>query len=155
MVGAQVDATGGNGGSEADVGRRLDVGVAQDEGRAVGGERVAAREAAARGRPDRGGQVLVGPLALDGALDDAAHEQRGEPGGTERHDGTTPVRPAPARLDAGQEHPDEPVIGQVRDEGSGAVDARSPPERFEGGVDRLVNGAHAAWLTRRRRGRRP
>ena len=44
-------------------------------------------------------------------------------------------------LDAGEEHPDEPVVGQVGDDGGGAVDLRATPERLEGGVDRLVDRA--------------
>ena len=52
-------------------------------------------------------------------------------------------------------HPDEPVVGQVGDDGGGPVDLGAAPEGLEGGVDRLVDGAHRGPLTRRRRGRRP
>ncbi len=64
------------------------------------------------------------------------------PAVAKRHDGPAPVGTASPRLQAGQEHPDESVIGQVGDDRSGPVDLRAAPERFEGGVDRLVDGAH-------------
>ena len=64
--------------------------------------------------------------------------------------------PRRARLEAGQDDPDEPVVGQVGDDGGGAVDPGLAPQRIEGGVDRLVEGAHRRSLTpRRRRGRTP
>src|ERR1700722_603453 len=58
---------------------------------------------------------------------------------------TTPRRRSGPR----QQDPDEPVIGQVRDDRSGAVDPRPAPEGLEGGVDRLVDGAHRGLVTRR------
>ena len=39
-----------------------------------------------------GGEMLVGPLPLDGRLDHPAHDERREPGGAERDDGAPPVR---------------------------------------------------------------
>ena len=78
-----------------------------------------------------------------------------KPADAERHDGAPPVRPAAARLEAGQQHPDEAVVGQVGDDGGRAIDRRASPQRLEGGVDRLVEGAHVGPVTRRRRGRKP
>ena len=127
----------------------------EDEGGAEGGEGVAAREAAAGGRAHAGLEVVLGPLALDGRLHHPAHEERGEAGRGERHDRPPPVRAAPPCLQGGQHHPDEPVVGQVGDDGGGPVDLGAAPEGLEGGVDRLVEGAHRGPLTRRRRGRRP
>ena len=155
VVGPQVDAAGGDRRGKADVGRGPGVGVPEDERRAEGGEGMAAREAAARGRADGGGKMLVRPLPLDGRLDHPAHDERREPGGAERDDGAPSVGPAPACLEAGQQHPDEAVVGQVGDDGRGAIDARPPPQRLEGGVDRLVEGAHCGPVTRRTRGRLP
>ena len=70
------------------------------------------------------------------------------PAAAERDDGAPPVGPAPARLEPGQQHPDEAVVGQVGDDGGGAVDLGPPPQRLEGGVDRLVDGAHCRARSR-------
>ena len=144
VVGPQVDPAGRHRGGETDVGGRAGLGVAQDEGRAEGGEGVAAREAAARRGAHADVEMVLGPLPLDRRLHDPAHEQGGEPGRRQRHDGAPPVGAASPCLEPGQQDPDEPVVGQVGHDGRGAVDLRAAPEGFEGGVDRLVDGAHCA-----------
>ena len=49
----------------------------------------------------------------------------------------------PASLQPGQQDPDQPVVGQIGDERGRPVDLRAAPEGLEGGVDCLVEGAHA------------
>ena len=75
VVGPQMDPARRHRSGESDVGSRPGVGVPQDERGAKGGERVAAREAAARGGAHAGVEMVLGSLPLDRGLDDPAHQE--------------------------------------------------------------------------------
>ena len=148
VVGPQVDPARGYRGREATLAasvRRCRPG----RSRAEGGQGVSAREAAGRRGADDSGQVVVGPLSLDRRLHRSAHQQRRHTGHSECDHGSPPWRPASACLEEGQGHPDQAVVGQVRDDSCGLVDAWPPAEGLEGSVDHLIDLLQVAVLTRR------
>ena len=141
--------------AKADVGRRLGVGVRRGRRpcrRRPGCGRSGSCCSRACGRRRRDGRRAA---AARRRLDHPAHDQRGEPGGAERHHGPAPVRPAPACLEAGQDAPrrarSRPGWRRRRRHGrcpagpGGARRRRRPPRR----------GCSRGPVTRRRRGRTP
>lgn len=150
VMGSQVHAARRHGGGEGEGRPSLRPGVARHHCGTERRERVPAREAAARGPPEReprfGPSRCRGgwPPSLDELLQRLVHAVGGEPGPRELEHGSPSRRSGPSGLPQRDADPHEPVIRQVGKHGGRRVRRWPAPQAAEGTLSSFVDARQHA-----------